>query len=438
MALVGATVMDGTGGAPVHDAVVTIRGGRVVSAGTEPAPQNAEMVDVTGKFVIPGLLDANVHLALAPFEEMVKNVECYHEMALEAAKVTLRGGVTTVFDTYGPLEPLVQARDAIDSGDAVGSRIFAAGNIIGFAGPLSPDFFADGSKVVNKETLERINRIWDAGVGSDLLYLSMNDLRKRIRSYLDRGLVNFVKYGSSGHVQEDHLLFSERAQHAIVEETHARALTVQAHTTSPESLWMAVDAGVDLIQHPDVTGPHPIPEDTLDLLVEQQVGCAALVQTDAMLAWKASKDDSNGADTTADKNNRRLIEAGARLLLTTDSYLVQSRYRHDPRLGPRINGAPDMLGELGEGHFRWLMAVHERGMRPMDALLAATRNVALAYGKADELGTLEPGKRADLVVLDADPLDKPQNYRQITAVMKDGIFIDRDALPSSPLSPASR
>jgi len=68
----------------------------------------------------------------------------------------------------------------------------------------------------------------------------------------------------------------------------------------------------------------------------------------------------------------------------------------------------------------------------MDALLAATRNIAEAYGKADELGTLEAGKRADLLILDADPLADPRNYRRIVEVLKDGSRIDRAALPESP------
>jgi imidazolonepropionase-like amidohydrolase len=81
--------------------------------------------------------------------------------------------------------------------------------------------------------------------------------------------------------------------------------------------------------------------------------------------------------------------------------------------------------ELGESHFLWLEAVVDRGMAPMDALLAGTRNIAEAYGQADHLGTLEPGKRADLVILEGNPLDDVRNYRRISAVMKDGALVDQ-------------
>lgn len=132
-----------------------------------------------------------------------------------------------------------------------------------------------------------------------------------------------------------------------------------------------------------------------------------------------------------DVNDRRLIDAGAKILLTTDAYLTRPELQFTV-MAPMLLGAVDLLTELGEGHFLWLEAVIERGMAPMDALLAATRNIAEAYGKADELGTLEAGKRADLVVLDADPLADPRNYRRISDVFKDGSRVDRAALPESP------
>jgi cytosine/adenosine deaminase-related metal-dependent hydrolase len=72
-------------------------------------------------------------------------------------------------------------------------------------------------------------------------------------------------------------------------------------------------------------------------------------------------------------------------------------------------------------------------MDPMDALLAATRNIAQAYRKDDELGTIEPGKRADLLVLDGDPLTDVENYRRITQLVKDGAVVDRERLPEDPV-----
>jgi adenine deaminase len=89
----------------------------------------------------------------------------------------------------------------------------------------------------------------------------------------------------------------------------------------------------------------------------------------------------------------------------------------------------ERLTELGEGHFLWFKAMVEKGMTPMDAIVSATRNIAAAYHKLDQFGTLEKGKLADIVVLDADPLSDINNVRKISMVIKAGQVIDRDKLP---------
>jgi hypothetical protein len=95
-------------------------------------------IDARGKYVIPGLTDANLHLFLNPdLETLIKYEDRYHEIVLEAAQIALKTGQTTVFDTWGPRAALVRARDLINSGKAPGSRIYLAGNIIGFDAPLS-------------------------------------------------------------------------------------------------------------------------------------------------------------------------------------------------------------------------------------------------------------------------------------------------------------
>ena len=89
----------------------------------------------------------------------------------------------------------------------------------------------------------------------------------------------------------------------------------------------------------------------------------------------------------------------------------------------------DRLTELGEGHFHWFRAMVEKGMTPMEAIVSATRNIAAAYHRLDALGTLEKGKLADLVILDADPLMDIDNVRRISTVIKDGTIVDRGKLP---------
>jgi adenine deaminase len=93
----------------------------------------------------------------------------------------------------------------------------------------------------------------------------------------------------------------------------------------------------------------------------------------------------------------------------------------------------DSRVKLGEGHFNALVALQERGMQPMEILKSATSHVARAYRMDTDLGTLEAGKIADVVILDADPLQDARNYRRIFAVVKDGKRVDLSALPVAPL-----
>jgi imidazolonepropionase-like amidohydrolase len=354
----------------------------------------------------------------------------------EAAQITLRSGVTTVFDTWGPLESLTKARDRINRGEAAGSRLFAGGNIIGLGGPLSVDFFGAGG-LLGPDTVQRINHQFEQGVGSDLLWLTPEDVRRRVRDYVENSGIDFLKYAASGHGRlRQFIAFSAPAQRAIVEEGHRAGLSVQAHTMTVESLRMEIEAGADLLQHPNLTGPEPIPEPLLETIVRRALPCAVLVHTERRHAWVAENESefyrTLVVNETMDRNNRRLIDAGARLLLTTDGFVSGARARSHPATKTIFTGV-DPPHTLGTSHFLWLEAAVERGMAPMDALLAATRNVAEAYGQGAELGTLEPGKRADLLILDANPLADVRGYRDIRDVMKDGVVVDRDALPARPI-----
>ncbi len=445
-AYVGGTLIDGTGADPVPDAAVVVRDGRI--AWTGPRAQldgleGTQVVDVGGKYVIPGLLDANVHLVYPDIELLLRREPGdYDDLAVEAAQIALRAGITTVFDTWGPLEPLLRVRDGIAAGSIVGSRIFCAGNIIGNNGPLSWDFSSTVRSSLNPATVKRINDQWEQGVGADLTWMSADDVRDAVRDYVARTGIDFVKYSSCVHALFRAIAFSPDAQSAIVEEAHAGGLTAQACTQAPESLKMSIDAGVDLLQHGDVTGLRPMPEDTLRLIVDRQLPCVSFLNTARYIALiNERRPPPLNPDTSAgphfgttlavqDGNARRLIDAGAKLLLAND---MGVHSKGSPHYHEVLADDPDYIRHLGRSHVVWLGAAFERGLRPMDALLATTRNIAEAYGKDDELGSVEPGKRADLLILDASPLDAAENYGRVALVVKDGARVDRDRLPERPV-----
>ena len=341
-AIVGATVIDGTGQPPLTDHTVLIEDGRVQAV--QPSkdlvvPEGSRHVDAAGKFVIPGLMDANVHLCSDLPDVLLEHEGRWDDLILEAVQVTLRAGVTTVFDTWGPLRALTSVRDRLRSGELVGSRIFLAGNIIGLRGPLSDDFCPPGF-LFGPDTVARINAEFEHGVGGELLCLTPDEVRARVRTYLETSDVDFVKYAASGHGAGlwHFITFSEPVQRAIVEEGHRAGLSVQAHTSTPESLRMEIEAGADLLQHGDETSTRPIPDETLKVIVDRQLPVAALVCTEKHVRWAQEQVGSERCElvTVKDANDRLLIDAGARLLLTTDGLLLGPA---DPR--PPCHGGVD-------------------------------------------------------------------------------------------------
>lgn len=437
LAIVNGTVIDGTGNAPLKNAVILVDGERIAvvgAAGKVAVPPNAEVIDASGKFLIPGLMDANVHLffSIGDLALMYQYQGRYHELIIEAAQIALKTGQTTVFDTWGPRAPLVQARDMINTGEAIGSRIYLAGNIIGFDGPYTGDFLANVSGVVTAPFAAEVNEMWQQGVGRELMWLGPEKVAARTREYAAKD-IDFLKYGASGHQEMFFISFSPRVQRAIVAEGRRAGLTVQAHTSSPESLDMAIEAGVDIATHCDVTGLiETMPAETIKKMVDRGTACSVLPLTKARLDAFVEQ-QPNGMLTPyyqiAQKNIRSMIQAGVTLLLSTDAGIMSREVEeHFSKLmGGSIDVDPST--KLGEGHFNALVALEEMGMAPMEVLKSATSNIANAYRLDQDLGTLEAGKFADLVILDEDPLKDARNYRSIHSVIKSGRPVDLEALP---------
>ncbi|GAB3556332.1 amidohydrolase family protein [Spelaeicoccus albus] len=439
VALTHATLIDGTGEPPVADATVVMADGVISATGSADRvaiPAGADVVDCSGAFVIPGLMDANIHLVSSRTPDTLLDFEGrYEELAFEAAEMALKYGLTTVFDTWGPAAPLVKARDAINAGERTGARFFCAGNIFGLNGPMSEDFFKTGD-TFEPETKKRINDVWEIGCGTNLISLSADDIAGALDKYIDATGVDFIKYAASDHRTEGFLLFSETAQRKIVDVCHARGLLVQAHTTTVESLRMEIEAGNDLLQHPDITATTPIPGELMDQIVERQLPCMALFVTERYLEWlSTAKPEAAAARLVSDQNNRAFIANGARVLLTTDAFAYGQRVKNHRGFRPGLleDSVPDMPTQIGRGHFLWIQAAWERGMEPMEVLRSASSYIAEAYGKDDVLGTVTPGKAADMVILNADPLAAPENYGNIRDVVKGGVVVDRTKLGATTL-----
>ena len=462
-AITGATLIDGNGGAAISDSVVLVSGGRITAAGPRSStavPAGATIINGTGKFIVPGLIDTNVHLSLYGgtgdrYETLAKYHPRQKEIVLEAAQLQLKHGVTTVRDSYGLLMALVAVRDQINKGDAIGPRILAAGNIVGWGGPYSVSF-----SLIREQGLtlfqEQINDEVSQGAGEDLVDMDPEELRTAIRAYLDKG-PDFIKYGGSAHFARPALIgFSPEAQKVIVDEAHRRGKVAETHSTTVDSLRMSVDAGIDLIQHPELLGPREMPDALVKAIVDKKIICSMLANTVTGDAWKKAMKDRDEAvskrgeaekgpqpqraRTSAElrqravedaielqmrrKNAQKLIAAGAVVTIGTDNYWAAA-----PEF-TRSGTKPDTQNH-GIGSVIAIEGLVELGMTPAQAIVAGTRNGAIAAKGLSEFGTIEPGKRADLLVLDENPLSDIHNLRKLSVVMRDGKVVDRDRLPAA-------
>lgn len=460
VAIVGATVIDGTGAAAMPDATVVIRGAKIAAVGPRASvavPNGARVIDGRGKFVIPGFVDTNVHVSIySGLENFARYQDRFADIAIEAAQLHLKHGVTTIRDSYGMLSALRAARDAIARGDIAGPRMYIAGNIVGWGGPWSLTF--TGRPPENLSLLqEQMNDAITEGGGEELVHMEPDSLRVAINAYLDKG-VDFLKYGGTSHFGGPiQIGFSDRAQRAIVEAVHARGKIAETHATTPEGLRMSVLAGVDLVQHPEVLDV-PMSDELADLLIQRKVVCAMLANTITGQPWAAyvrqkQRDDSarklrvdsartqgwtrqrTSAERARDRGNtgmdmrrqnaEKLIKRGCIVTIATDNYLgLAPEFRRDPK---------PAWQDAGSGSLAAIEGLVELGMTPMQALVAATKNGALASHALAEYGTIEVGKAADLVMLDGDPLGDIKNIRKLSLVIANGAAIDPATLPTKPV-----
>lgn len=446
LCIAGGTLIDGTGGKPLEHSLIHVVDGRIRAVGRRadfPAMPEGELIDATGRYVLPGFMNGNVHLLdgimmmgkggveyLARFEGRL------HEVIEESAQVALKGGCTTVFDTWNALMPVLKARDRINAGKTTGARIFAAGNIVGMGGPFSADFMMQARSVISTTFADRMDRLFDAGVGRWLSTLPPDEVRPLIRDYLAHG-VDMLKVAVSDHLlgllgwKSPYLTFSERVLRVIVEETRRAGLPLLTHTLSVESLNLAVEFEADVMIHATITSQHPIPEALLQRIVSGP-GWSEIQPTthDYQCHLERTNHPWTGyAGGAHDENTRRLIQAGAKIVLGTDAGCTDPDILHDL---PSAELA-DRPWTLGADHLVWMKAMVEKGMTPMDAILACTSNVARAYRKERDYGSIEAGKVADLLVVRDDPLADVTNVSKLVAVIKDGVPVDVARLPDPPL-----
>lgn len=459
VAIVGGNVIPATGAAPLEGVSILIREGLIEYVGHHPEIlEEHYVIDATDKWITPGLIDTNVHLILNVIPEFyIKYEDQLEEIAIQSAQMGLKYGMTTMADTWGPLEPLLGARDRINEGEFVASDVLIAGNIIGTGGPFSPYFMGGwglrGKSLrygdwVNPPIQQRINELWEAGMGPDLLAVTPEEAATRMRDYIARG-VDFIKLGISGHGIEpvEPLMFSDAVLDAMVAVVREAGLPLQTHTFSVESLRQGIRLNPDMLQHPNVMSPSwsaatesqkTAIRGLIDDIKEKGIYAGLMAipekrQIEIYQNWTSDRSDDPALNdimhfrrlgflgVTYDQLSEGVkvwLDSGVAFTIATDQ-------------GPETSDlGPTVWGRLGRAHFDRMIGLQDAGVAPMDILIAATRNGAAAYNLEKVKGTIEEGKIADLLILSANPLKDIGNLRQIHMILKDGKLVDRDALPS--------
>ena len=419
LALVGGMLLDGYDVPPLHHAAVLIEGDRIVAVGRAAEleiPPDTEVVDTSGRVMIPGMMDLHAHLAVLGHGEYGRwfswideeGVDIEDVMAI-SAKQLLLAGVTTAVDLGAPLEASLAVRDRIARGEVPGARLLMAGPWITRRVSFWPENYQIGISSP-EEASAAVERLAEAGVDV-------------IKAWV-------------GLTREDY--------QAVADTAHRHGLRVHAHVYAPDDVRNALEAGIDVLTHAGSAGTPPYEEDLLRDIV---VAGRPVVITGAHRVWvfpatvefperlqdPRLRDDLPAAmydelqrsfesfhtlpyfQTTArqmffgDASLGQWIEAGAVMGMGTDS-------------GTPMNFHTEAL-------WRELKAHVDLGMTPMEAIVAATRVNARILGLADDLGTVEPGKIADIVVLRGDPRFSITELNEPELVVKDGKVYRRDQPP---------
>jgi len=382
-------IIDGSARKPLQNHVLFIKDGRIDRICSRRGAKDAlgpkvQLLDCSDKTVIPGLIDAHVHLTFSAGEtRQVLAREGNERLAIRAlgnAQQALRAGVTTMRDCGGRGLVTLCVRDAIDSGLAVGPRILASGMpVTTTAGHLH----------------------WCGGLHADSIAEVRKTTRQLIQSEVDfikvMGTGGLMTPGSNPRMPQ----YSTEELKAVVEEAHRLGRHVAVHAHATEGIRRAVEAGIDTLEHCSWLGLEE-GDDYDPGLVSKIIEKGIYVDLQRRISRRGIEDKSALArQYEANAPWRDMVKRGVKLILSTDAGA------YDP-------ATFDLLP------FVVASAVYLFDMSPSDALAACTRIPAEAFGLEGEIGTLEPGKRANMIVLDGNPLDDILNLTRVSRVFLDG------------------
>jgi imidazolonepropionase-like amidohydrolase len=399
-AITGATLIDGAGSTPVQNTTVLVDGDRIQEVGPSGSlevPPDADVIDGSGMTLLPGLIDCHDHLASMSYEIAsrwgITEQRSLRQMRIASVlRQTLETGYTTVRDAGG-LD--AGFRMAVDEGLIPGPRLLVALGFITPTGGMADRTSASGYKPPSSPDS---GLPWGVADGPD-------GFRAKVREMVRAG-ADVIKVATTGGASSTaglgpkDLLFEREELEALIDEAHKRDRKVMCHALGGPGLRMAVELGVDSIEHGSYLDEDP---DLAKMMADKDISFAP---TFGVYTFHATRGTPHGRARAAALREHHVqsvevaLAAGVRVVAGTD----EGGWEHG-------NNAHEISCLVGAG------------MTPMQAVVAATGQAAECLGLASEIGTVAKGKKADLVLVDGDPLQDVtilERGKAVRLVMKDG------------------
>ncbi len=412
------TLLDGTGAPAVAGAWVAVEDGRISAVDNSPldTPEGAVTLNGEGRYLMPGMVDMHIHLrggVRTPPEGLQEPPSPDFEEGLQALHGYLYSGITTLYDAGNDPDFILQLRKQEREGDIVSPRIFATGGIVTYPGSHGS---SAGATLV--DDWPEAKPLLDAHIAREPDVLKL--------TYEERG------WGSRPTIPRLPVGLMQR----IVEYYNDRGIRTTVHTSSELRARQAIFAGVDTLAHPIIQGP--ITEDFARLMAAKRVPMVTTLtigENYSRLVEQPEYLDQALYQATIDPDELEKLKTETRAeyearpwtwWMKVMTEIAQENVRMIHAAGGVLVAGSDQTS--GPAAHRELELLQDAGIAAADIIRIGTLNGAVFLGLEREYGSIEPGKHADMVLLDANPAEDINNAKAIVEVIKGGRIIDRSAL----------